>query len=65
MPLGTPEAGANGERFRTWLAEWQVETGAACDLPPRATRHPVATSMCARPLSYAHVHAPGTGNFQQ
>jgi carbamoyltransferase len=27
---GATEAGANGERFRTWLAEWQAETGAAC-----------------------------------
>jgi carbamoyltransferase len=31
---GATEAMASGARFRTWLAEWQVETGAACDLPP-------------------------------
>jgi carbamoyltransferase len=29
---GTTEAMASGERFREWLAEWQVETGAARDL---------------------------------
>jgi carbamoyltransferase len=26
--------GASGGRFRTLLAQWQAETGAACDLPP-------------------------------
>jgi carbamoyltransferase len=29
---GATEAMASGERFRKWLAEWQVETGAARDL---------------------------------
>jgi hypothetical protein len=28
------EAMASGGRFRTLLAQWQAETGAACDLPP-------------------------------
>jgi carbamoyltransferase len=29
---GATEAMARGERFRKWLAEWQVETGAAREL---------------------------------
>jgi carbamoyltransferase len=31
---GTTEAMASGGRFRTWLAEWQIETGSALDLQP-------------------------------
>jgi carbamoyltransferase len=31
---GATEAMASGGRFRTLLAQWQAETGAACDLPP-------------------------------
>jgi carbamoyltransferase len=31
---GATEAGASGERFRKWLAEWQAETGATRDLQP-------------------------------
>jgi carbamoyltransferase len=30
---GTTEAMASGGRFRTWLAEWQIETGSARGLP--------------------------------
>lgn len=31
---GATEAGVSGVRFLKWLAEWQVETGAARELPP-------------------------------
>jgi carbamoyltransferase len=31
---GATEASGSGERFPNWLAEWQAETGAACELQP-------------------------------
>jgi carbamoyltransferase len=31
---GPTEAGTSDERFCEWLAEWQAETGAACELQP-------------------------------
>ncbi len=31
---GAMGSGASGGRFPKWLAEWQVETGAACELQP-------------------------------
>src|ERR1700746_2266097 len=39
---GATEAMTNGGRFRKWLAEWQVETGATAGVSSKAKADPVA-----------------------